>query len=57
MPQATVVIVGAGASGLSAAAALQRRGIDPVVLDQDSALGGTWARRQPVRTGAAPAKG
>jgi putative flavoprotein involved in K+ transport len=45
MPQATVVIVGAGASGLSAAAALQRRGIDPVVLDQDSALGGTWARR------------
>jgi putative flavoprotein involved in K+ transport len=45
MPQAAVVIVGAGASGLSAAAALQRRGIDPVVLEQDSALGGTWARR------------
>jgi phytoene dehydrogenase-like protein len=44
MPQAPVVIVGAGASGLSAAA-LQRRGIDPVVLEQDSALGGTWARR------------
>jgi putative flavoprotein involved in K+ transport len=45
MPQAAVVIVGAGASGLSAAAALQRRGVDPVVLEQDSALGGTWARR------------
>jgi putative flavoprotein involved in K+ transport len=45
MPQAAVVIVGAGASGLSAAAALQRRGIDPVLLEQDSALGGTWARR------------
>src|ERR1700682_3425494 len=45
MPQAAVVIVGAGASGLSAAAALQRRGIDPVVLEQDCALGGTWARR------------
>jgi putative flavoprotein involved in K+ transport len=45
MPQAAVVIVGAGASGLSAAGALQRRGIDPVVLEQDSAPGGTWARR------------
>ena len=45
MPQAAVVIVGAGASGLSAAGALQRRGIDPVVLEQDSTLGETWARR------------
>jgi putative flavoprotein involved in K+ transport len=45
MPQATVVIVGAGASGLSAAAALQHCGIDPVLLEQDSAVGGTWARR------------
>ncbi len=45
MPQAAVVIVGAGASGLSAAAALQRRGIDPVLLEQDSAIGGTWTRR------------
>ena len=32
MPQTDVVIVGAGASGLSAAAALQRRGIDSVLL-------------------------
>lgn len=45
MPQAAVVIVGAGASGLSAAAALQRRGIEAVLLEQDSRLGGTWARR------------
>jgi putative flavoprotein involved in K+ transport len=45
MPQAAVVIVGAGASGLSAAAALQHRGIVPVLLEQDSKLGGTWARR------------
>jgi len=45
MPQAAVVIVGAGASGLSAAAALQQRGIESVVLEQDSKLGGTWARR------------
>ncbi len=45
MRQSAVVIVGAGASGLSTAAALQRRGIDPVVLEGDSTLGGTWARR------------
>ena len=45
MPQAAVVIVGAGASGLSAAAALKRCGVNPVVLEQDSAIGGTWARR------------
>ncbi len=45
MPQTTVVIVGAGASGLSAAGALKRQGIETVVLEQDSKLGGTWARR------------
>jgi putative flavoprotein involved in K+ transport len=39
------VIVGAGASGLSAAAALRRRDIDAEVLEQDAAIGGTWARR------------
>ena len=45
MPESTVVVVGAGASGLSAAAALTRRGIDAVVLEQDRAVGGTWSRR------------
>src|SRR5579863_1686715 len=45
MPQATVVIVGAGASGLSAAAALKRQGIEAVVLEQDAKIGGTWTRR------------
>jgi putative flavoprotein involved in K+ transport len=40
-----VVVVGGGASGLSAAAALARRRIDAVVLEQDAQLGGTWARR------------
>jgi len=45
MPQSTVVIVGAGASGLSAAGALQRRGIKAVLLEKDEELGGTWARR------------
>jgi len=39
------VIVGAGASGLSAAGALARRGIDAEVLERDAAIGGTWARR------------
>jgi putative flavoprotein involved in K+ transport len=45
VPQSTVIIVGGGASGLSTAAALTRRGVDAVVLEQDTQLGGTWARR------------
>ena len=45
MPQAAVVIVGAGAAGLSAAGALQQRGIESVLLEQDAGIGGTWARR------------
>src|SRR5689334_2401469 len=40
-----VIVVGGGASGLSAAGALARQGIDALVLDQDSRIGGTWARR------------
>jgi len=40
-----VVIVGAGAAGLSTAAALSRRGIDALVLDRDDQIGGSWARR------------
>ena len=43
--EATVVVVGGGASGLSAAGALKRSGIEPVVLEQDAKVGGTWARR------------
>jgi cation diffusion facilitator CzcD-associated flavoprotein CzcO len=42
---ADVVVVGAGASGLAAAAALKRRGRDPVLLDRDETVGGTWERR------------
>jgi hypothetical protein len=38
-------VVGGGASGLSAAAALKTRGIDVVVLEEDARIGGTWARR------------
>jgi cation diffusion facilitator CzcD-associated flavoprotein CzcO len=42
---APVIIVGGGASGLSAAAALRQRGIESLVLERDTAIGGTWARR------------
>lgn len=45
MPQADVVIVGAGAAGLAAGATLQSAGIKAVLLERDSALGRTWARR------------
>jgi len=45
MPQADVVIVGAGAAGLAAGAMLQRAGIPAVLLERDPAVGGTWARR------------
>ena len=45
MPESPVVIVGGGASGLSAAGALKQRGIESVVLEQDPQVGGTWARR------------
>jgi len=45
LPQSTVVIVGGGASGLSAAGALEWRGIKTVILEEDDQLGGTWARR------------
>jgi putative flavoprotein involved in K+ transport len=40
-----VAIVGAGASGLSAGAALKEVGLEPVLLDKDEQVGGTWARR------------
>ncbi|MBD0329060.1 MAG: NAD(P)/FAD-dependent oxidoreductase [Thermoleophilia bacterium] len=42
---APVAIVGAGAAGLSAAAALTRRGVDPLLFERDERVGGTWARR------------
>ena len=45
MPDTMVVVVGGGASGLSAAAALKRKGVDVVVLERDPGIGGTWARR------------
>jgi cation diffusion facilitator CzcD-associated flavoprotein CzcO len=45
MVDADVLIVGAGASGLGVGIALARRGIRAVLLDRDSEIGGTWARR------------
>jgi len=45
VPESPVIVVGGGASGLSAAAALSRRGLEAVVLEQDREVGGTWARR------------
>jgi cation diffusion facilitator CzcD-associated flavoprotein CzcO len=43
--EAQVAVVGAGASGLAAAAMLEQRGHRPVVLEVDERIGGTWARR------------
>jgi putative flavoprotein involved in K+ transport len=43
--EAEVVVVGAGASGLSAAACLARRGRRPVVLHRDERVGATWRGR------------
>ena len=43
--QASVIVIGGGASGLAAAGALARAGIDAVVLERDPQIGGSWARR------------
>ena len=45
MSRVDVAVVGAGASGLGAAAALQRSGLEPVVFERDNVVGGTWDRR------------
>ncbi|HEU5264951.1 MAG TPA: NAD(P)/FAD-dependent oxidoreductase [Gaiellaceae bacterium] len=39
------MIVGAGAAGLSTAAALTQRGVDALVLDRSDRIGGSWASR------------
>lgn len=44
MRRTDVAIVGAGPAGLSAAAALIRRGVAPLVVDGDDRIGGRWAR-------------
>ncbi|MFI5952994.1 FAD-dependent oxidoreductase [Cryptosporangium sp. NPDC051539] len=45
MERTTVVIIGAGQAGLSAAYHLRRRGLPFVVLDAESAPGGAWQHR------------
>lgn len=45
MPRTEIVVVGAGAAGLGAAAMLGLRGHLPVVLEADDRVGGVWARR------------
>jgi putative flavoprotein involved in K+ transport len=45
MPDTPIVIVGGGAAGLSAAAALTRAGFNPLVLEKDKRIGAVWERR------------
>jgi putative flavoprotein involved in K+ transport len=40
-----VVVVGAGAAGLAAAAMLQKRGIDSLVLERADRVGSSWRAR------------
>ena len=44
-PAPPVVIVGAGSAGLATAAALQRRGIHAVILEQGSGVATSWRNR------------
>lgn len=39
------IVVGGGQAGLAAARCLQRRGIEPVVLDAGTEVGASWRRR------------
>jgi putative flavoprotein involved in K+ transport len=43
--EAEVIVVGAGASGLAAAAALTKRGRRPAILHSDERVGATWRGR------------
>lgn len=44
-PAEQVVVIGAGASGLSTAGALARRGVDALVVDRGTLIGESWANR------------
>jgi cation diffusion facilitator CzcD-associated flavoprotein CzcO len=45
MQAKTVVIVGAGLSGLQVARALLKRGQHPLVIEQGEAVGGVWTNK------------
>lgn len=45
MTREQVVVVGAGAAGLSVAGMLKRRGIDPLVLERSGQVGSSWRSR------------
>lgn len=40
-----VVVIGSGPSGLACAAALRRRGIDPLVIEKEAAVAAAWRKR------------
>ena len=50
-----VAIIGAGVAGCAMAAALQDQGIDFVVYDKHSKVGGLWAENYPGARGASSA--
>jgi len=45
LPSHEAIVVGAGSAGLSAAAALQKRGFETVVLESSEAVGASWRSR------------
>jgi hydrogen cyanide synthase HcnB len=50
---APIIIIGAGSAGLRAAITLAQHGVECVVLDENSSIGGAVARRPPALTSAA----
>lgn len=45
MPQTNVLIIGGGASGLTAAGALAHHGVESIILDKDAHTGDVWRNR------------
>ncbi len=56
MEHADVVVIGGGQSGLAAAGALRRHGIEPVVLEASSRAAGSWPRYYDSLTLFSPAR-